>query len=502
MAEAAPTPAQVGLDRSAAAATGAERAAMENLTPAQIVAELDRYIIGQNDAKRAVAVALRNRYRRQLLPEELRQRGPAEEHPDDRADRCRQDRDRAPGGQDRRCAVHQGRGDQVHRGRLRRPRRRVDRPRPGRDRDQQSPRRADGAGQGRGDASSPSQRLADILAEQLLQKKPVRNGRKRAGEQDRSTTRRRCSAQELAAAAPAAAGAQAAPAAAQRATRSKKRRSRSRSRTDEFGDDYDALDFVPAMSPDDLHDTFQDFLDGLHAAAAAAAAGLGPRGAADPDPAGGEPAGRLRRGRSTRRSSGSKRRRSSSSTRSTRRSRRTATYGGDVSGEGVQRDLLPIVEGSVVMTRYGPVKTDHILFIAAGAFHDTRPSDLIPELQGRFPIRVELSSLTEDDLYAILTEPQNALTKQYEALLATEGRRARSSARTACGRWRGWRRWSTPGPRTSAPGGCRRSSRRCSRRSRSTPSDIGGQTITIDRPFVAERIGEVAADDDLSNFIL
>src|SRR3712207_6243450 len=73
------------------------------------------------------------------------------------------------------------------------------------------------------------------------------------------------------------------------------------------------------------------------------------------------------------------------------------------------------------MTRYGPVKTDHVLFIAAGAFHDTRPSDLIPELQGRFPIRVELSSLSEEDLYAILTEPQNALTKQYAALLATEG---------------------------------------------------------------------------------
>src|SRR5690606_6423672 len=96
-------------------------------------------------------------------------------------------------------------------------------------------------------------------------------------------------------------------------------------------------------------------------------------------------------------------------------------YGGTVSGEGVQRDLLPIVEGSVVMTRYGPVRTDHILFVAAGSFHDTKPSDLIPELQGRFPIRVELSSLSEDDLYAILTEPQNALTKQYQALMATEG---------------------------------------------------------------------------------
>jgi len=95
--------------------------------------------------------------------------------------------------------------------------------------------------------------------------------------------------------------------------------------------------------------------------------------------------------------------------------------GPDVSREGVQRDILPIVEGSTVMTKYGPVKTDHILFIAAGAFHTAKPSDLIPELQGRFPIRVELKSLQKEDFRRILTEPQNALLKQYKALLATEG---------------------------------------------------------------------------------
>ena len=94
--------------------------------------------------------------------------------------------------------------------------------------------------------------------------------------------------------------------------------------------------------------------------------------------------------------------------------------GPDVSREGVQRDILPIVEGSTVMTKYGPVKTDHMLFIGAGAFNVSKPSDLIPELQGRFPIRVELSSLTRDDFKRILTEPKNALTKQYQALLATE----------------------------------------------------------------------------------
>jgi ATP-dependent HslUV protease ATP-binding subunit HslU len=95
--------------------------------------------------------------------------------------------------------------------------------------------------------------------------------------------------------------------------------------------------------------------------------------------------------------------------------------GPDVSREGVQRDLLPLVEGSTVTTKYGMVKTDHILFIAAGAFHQSQPSDLIPELQGRFPIRVELSALTEDDFVRILSEPRNALLKQYQALLMTEG---------------------------------------------------------------------------------
>jgi ATP-dependent HslUV protease ATP-binding subunit HslU len=98
------------------------------------------------------------------------------------------------------------------------------------------------------------------------------------------------------------------------------------------------------------------------------------------------------------------------------------SHGGpDVSREGVQRDLLPIVEGSTVSTTYGTVKTDHILFIAAGAFHVSKVADLIPELQGRFPIRVELDSLEKEDFIKILTEPKNALTKQYQALMATEG---------------------------------------------------------------------------------
>jgi ATP-dependent HslUV protease ATP-binding subunit HslU len=100
--------------------------------------------------------------------------------------------------------------------------------------------------------------------------------------------------------------------------------------------------------------------------------------------------------------------------------RESGGHGPDISREGVQRDLLPIVEGSTVSTKYGPLKTDHVLFIAAGAFHVAKPKDLIPELQGRFPIRVELESLTDADFVRILTEPENALVKQYTALLATE----------------------------------------------------------------------------------
>ena len=100
---------------------------------------------------------------------------------------------------------------------------------------------------------------------------------------------------------------------------------------------------------------------------------------------------------------------------------RSAVGGADVSREGVQRDLLPIVEGSSVTTKYGVVKTDHVLFIAAGAFHVSKPSDLIPELQGRFPIRVELEPLQQTDFVRILTEPENSLTRQYQALLRTEG---------------------------------------------------------------------------------
>ena len=136
---------------------------------------------------------------------------------------------------------------------------------------------------------------------------------------------------------------------------------------------------------------------------------------------------------------------------------RRSEYGGaDVSREGVQRDLLPLVEGCTVSTRYGMVKTDHMLFIASGAFHLSKPSDLIPELQGRLPIRVELRALEVDDFTRILTEPQASLTEQYTALMSTEGVKPELSPRTACAGSLKSPGKSTNPPKTSAPAACTR----------------------------------------------
>ncbi len=180
---------------------------------------------------------------------------------------------------------------------------------------------------------------------------------------------------------------------------------------------------------------------------------------------------------------------------------RAGEYGADVSGEGVQRDLLPIVEGSVVMTRYGPVKTDHILFIAAGSFHGVKPSDLIPELQGRFPLRVELRSLSEADLLAILREPRNALTKQYVALLATE---EVTITFTDDGLEEMARLAADVNDRTQDIGARRLSTiiERVVEQLSFDAAAFKGQTIAIDATFVREKVGDIAASEDLSNFIL
>lgn len=494
MAEAVAKPAATSSGARGAGDKNIDRTHMENLTPAAIVIELDRFIVGQTDAKRAVAVALRNRFRRQLLPDELRQEiqpknilmiGPTGVGKTEIARRVAKIVD-APFikveatkftevgyvGRDVESIVRdlvEIAISNLHSQRL-----------------EQVKEEA---------AKTAAQRLAELLADQEVQKRPVKNGRGKGNADTDESARAR---QEVA---------------------SRRRLQREQKRLllllnsdaleeetveieiepDEFVDDYNPLEFVAGMTPDDLYDTFQEFLGGLSSR------------------------------RPTRRKV------------SVREARRILTqqeanrmvdldavideaiqrveessvvfldeidktissseYGADVSGEGVQRDLLPIVEGSVVMTRYGAVKTDHVLFIAAGAFHNSRPSDLIPELQGRFPIRVELNSLTEDDLFAILTEPQNALTKQYKALLGTEGLELeftqdgmREMARLA----------TEVNARTEDIGARRLHTivEKVIEEISFDAQNYSGQTVTIDRAFVAKRVGEVAADDDLSNFIL
>ena len=168
---------------------------------------------------------------------------------------------------------------------------------------------------------------------------------------------------------------------------------------------------------------------------------------------------------------------------------------------GVQRDILPIVEGCVVSTKYGPVRTDHVLFIAAGAFHMTKPSDLIPELQGRFPLRVELSSLTVDDFRRILTEPEASLTKQYQALLATENVTVRFTedgideiAQSAC-----------RANEQSENIGARRLHTVMEKVLEDVSFDSGESgvgEVTIDAAYVRQQLAEILKDQDLGRFIL
>ena len=490
----APSVPRAGLD-------GADdRPIMENLTPAQIVAELDKYIIGQTDAKRAVAVALRNRYRRQLLPEEMRQEvmpknilmiGPTGVGKTEIARRVAKLVE-APFlkveatkftevgyvGRDVESIVRdlvEVAISMLHGQRLEQVK--------------------DEA------ARAAAQRLADLLAEQLIDKKPAKNGRKSAAATDAEVN-------------PAdAAALHRQEAASERRLQRERKRLLQLLNDDaleeetveiDIESDYDdagGFEDFGGMTPEDLYDAFHDFLDGY----------------APPRRAG------------RRRVSVREARRILTQQEANRlvdfdavveaaikRVEEAAVvfldeidktissngeFGADVSGEGVQRDLLPIVEGSVVMTRYGPVKSDHVLFIAAGSFHNTRPSDLIPELQGRFPIRVELNSLTEDDLYAILTEPQNALTKQYVALLGTE----QVTLVFVESAMREMARLATQVNSGTEDIGARRLHTIIEKVLEEVSFDAAtrtGETVTVDAAFVADRVGEVAADEDLSNFIL
>ena len=466
----------------------------ESLTPREIVAELDRFIIGQHDAKRAVAVALRNRYRRQQLPEEMRR----EVHPKnilmigstgvgktEIARRVARIMD-APFikveatkftevgyvGRDVESIVrdlveiaismlHSERIDQV----------KVEA------------------------AAAAVERLTEILSEQELRRRPARPSKKQIdGIDDERRAQREAEAME-------------------RRRRREQKRLRSlldqqamEDETVEIELDSEA-DFdeegpfeVFAGNAEDLQETFYDFLDGL-----------------------------IPRRRTRRRVSVREARRILQQQEANRMvdfdavveaaMRRVedaavvfideidktitpdSDSGPDVSGSGVQRDLLPIVEGSTVMTRYGPVQTDHILFVAAGSFHGVRPSDLIPELQGRFPIRVELQSLSEEDLYAILVEPQNALTKQYQALLGTEQLEVtfsesglREVARIA----------TLVNQRTEDIGARRLQTilERVLEDISFNAPDMADQQVAVDDTFVRERVGDIADDEELSNFIL
>jgi ATP-dependent HslUV protease ATP-binding subunit HslU len=175
--------------------------------------------------------------------------------------------------------------------------------------------------------------------------------------------------------------------------------------------------------------------------------------------------------------------------------------GAEVSREGVQRDLLPLIEGTTVSTKYGPVKTDHVLFIASGAFHVAKPSDLLPELQGRLPIRVELKALTREDFRRILTEPEASLIKQYVALMATEGLSIDFTADAidaladaavlvnSTVENIGARRLQTVMERVLDEISFE-------------ASDRNGDSVTIDAAYVTDRIGELAKNADLSKFIL
>ena len=180
---------------------------------------------------------------------------------------------------------------------------------------------------------------------------------------------------------------------------------------------------------------------------------------------------------------------------------RQEARGGDVSREGVQRDLLPLIEGTTVSTKYGPVRTDHILFIASGAFHIAKPSDLLPELQGRLPIRVELRALTEADFVRILTETDNALTRQYNALMATEGVEVsftedgiRALARIAA---------EVNGSVENI--GARRLYtviERVFEELSFTAPDRSGEKVTVDAAFVEKHLGDLSRSTDLSRYVL
>ncbi|MBF0130939.1 MAG: AAA family ATPase, partial [Alphaproteobacteria bacterium] len=175
--------------------------------------------------------------------------------------------------------------------------------------------------------------------------------------------------------------------------------------------------------------------------------------------------------------------------------------GADVSREGVQRDLLPLIEGTTVVTKHGSVRTDHILFIASGAFHLSKPSDLLPELQGRLPIRVELKALTREDFIRILTEPEASLIKQYKALMATE-ELTLDFTEDAVAAIADMAAEINRGVENIGARRLHTVLERLLDEVSFTAAERGGETVTVDAGMVRARVGELAKDTDLSKFIL
>lgn len=500
-----------------------------NLTPQEIVAELDKYIVGQAEAKRAVAVALRTRDRRRALPEDVRKDimpknilliGPTGVGKTEIARRVaallhapfikvEATRFTEVGyvGRDVESIVRDladAAVEMVHREKLEAVKEKAD--------------------------SSAYQRILDYLCQQypsgrissapLEKRRPGREGASMAASASGGGTMTVVAsgpanegARQPAGAAEAIADPQAAATPAQKMRLNRRRHWLNRLLRNQKledvtieveltvdGEPYDSvLEFGPDMSADEMTESFHDFMD------------------------------RYQQRKQTRRLSVKEARKLLAqdeadklldwddvvSTALQRAAELGVVFideldkvagpaveaGSDVSGEGVQRDLLPIVEGTSVVTRYGPLSTDHMLFIAAGSFYEAKPGDLIPELQGRFPLRVELASLTRDDFVRILTEPRNALTKQYQALLSTEGVTLEFTpdgieeiAALACqmnDRLEniGARRLATIMERTLEDLSFDAASHR-------------GETVVVDKAYVDSRMANLIQNEDLSRYIL
>lgn len=500
---------------------------MQDLTPRQIVAELDKFIVGQAAAKRAVAVALRNRVRRQLVPEGMRDEitpknimliGPTGVGKTEIARRVAKLID-APF-----LKVEATKFTEV--GYV------------GRDVESIVRDLAEAAFSMEQDQrmAEVRQRAESVAAERIVnylmeQRDDLRAGKRQARAKVQMQAQGGGGHDVIAssegaqtATATVAADSESRPKVSERALklqRSKLTRLLAEHKLDEeqididWGDDPNlgddlggVLEFTPGMSPEEMTDSFTEFMDGYRSLQSSLSS-----------------FGRKR----VRRVSVREAKRILTEEEAhklldmdtivdnaVRRAEHTGVVfideidkiagpaidtGPDVSGEGVQRDLLPIVEGTTVHTRYGPVKTDHVLFIAAGAFHSAKPADLLPELQGRFPLRVELASLDEKDLATILVEPENSLTRQYVALMQTEGVDLKFTddgltriASVAAGL----------NERLEDIG-----ARRLHTIMEQVLEDLSfradeekGKTVEIDAAFVDERVKSLAKDEDLSRFIL